>query len=59
MPRRRRFDNGTENTPAIELERYCHGCPIAVALSGFIVLANRYGYGPRGRFQSANRWLYY
>lgn len=29
---------------------------VLVAVSGFVILANRYGYGPTGRWRDVNRW---
>ena len=31
---------------------------VVVAISGFVILANRYGYGPAGTIRTANRWLH-
>ncbi|ELY47199.1 hypothetical protein [Natronorubrum bangense] len=31
---------------------------VVVAISGFVILANRHGYGPTGKWRSINRWLH-
>ncbi|WP_255190617.1 hypothetical protein [Natronobeatus ordinarius] len=29
---------------------------VIVTITGFIIMANRYGYGPRGTIREVNRW---
>lgn len=31
---------------------------ILVAITGFVVLGSRYGYGPKGNWRSVTRWLH-
>ncbi|MCU4741651.1 hypothetical protein [Natronoglomus mannanivorans] len=41
-----------------QLAQITLGLTVVVAISGFVILANRYGYGPAGQWRSINRWLH-